>query len=367
MNKRTKISIIVPVYNVEEYLPRCLNSLINQTYKDIEIICINDGSQDNSMQILEDYRKKDNRIKIISQDNQGPSMARNAGIDKAEGEYILFIDSDDVLNTNACKILINEINKHKNIDIIWFQFTCIFNNGHKRYPRRLLIQQYDYNVYDNISGTFNLSNTIYAWDKLYNSEFIKNNKLYFPVNIKIFEDAVFITNCFLYNPYIIVLNKYLYNYSWRDNSITRIDTLKGLEENYKGFSELLALFTGKEDVFYNTIRAYAIDYYLKIILNGCSDLYFSQHKRKYLNIINETEQQLFSRNLDIDKKTLQGYQILLFNKKLEKYHLLWLYFKIFRPFGKYCIVLPLRAMNAYIEKYITNTGYLKYMRCNNAK
>ena len=89
------LSIIVPVYNVENYLIRCLDSLVNQTLKEIEIICINDGSKDNSLNILEEYAKKDSRIIILNQENAGLSAARNAGMEIAKGEYIGFVDSDD--------------------------------------------------------------------------------------------------------------------------------------------------------------------------------------------------------------------------------------------------------------------------------
>lgn len=97
-NENLKVSIIVPVYNMEKYLGECLDSLINQTYSNIEIICVNDGSQDKSLTILEDYQKKDNRIIIINQKNQGVSVARNVGLDNATGYYIYFMDSDDFLN-----------------------------------------------------------------------------------------------------------------------------------------------------------------------------------------------------------------------------------------------------------------------------
>ena len=91
----TKVSIIVPVYNVEKYLKRCLESLVNQTLKDIEIICVNDGSTDGSLAILNEYVRNDDRIVVINQENSGQSVARNRGIDVAKGEYIGFVDSDD--------------------------------------------------------------------------------------------------------------------------------------------------------------------------------------------------------------------------------------------------------------------------------
>lgn len=93
-----KISIIIPVYNTEKYLSRCLDSAINQTLKDIEIICVNDGSTDNSLDILKEYAAKDNRIKIISKGNEGAAITRNIGINVATGEYIGFIDSDDYVD-----------------------------------------------------------------------------------------------------------------------------------------------------------------------------------------------------------------------------------------------------------------------------
>ncbi len=92
-----KVSVIVPVFNVEAYLNESLDSILNQTLNDIEIICINDGSTDNSLNILETYAKKDKRIKIISKENEGQGVARNVGLDDAQGEYISFVDSDDFI------------------------------------------------------------------------------------------------------------------------------------------------------------------------------------------------------------------------------------------------------------------------------
>ena len=108
-SKAPEISIIVPVYNVEKYLPECLDSLINQTLKNIEIICVNDGSTDNSQKILDKYAEKDQRIKVIVQKNAGLSAARNTGVRNATGEYLCYVDSDDALVLNACEILWTQI------------------------------------------------------------------------------------------------------------------------------------------------------------------------------------------------------------------------------------------------------------------
>ena len=110
------ISIIVPVYNVEKYIVRCLESILSQTYKNIEVIIVNDGSVDKSGEICERYAKKDNRIKLINKSNGGLSDARNKGIDQANGIYITFVDSDDYISQNYVEILYKLI-KENNADI----------------------------------------------------------------------------------------------------------------------------------------------------------------------------------------------------------------------------------------------------------
>ena len=100
-----QISVIIPVYNSEKYLPQCLESIVGQSYGDIEIICVNDGSKDKSTEILNSYAAKDERIKIINQKNKGQSAARNAGLDVATGKYIAFVDSDDVIDFRFFEIL----------------------------------------------------------------------------------------------------------------------------------------------------------------------------------------------------------------------------------------------------------------------
>lgn len=103
------ISVIVPVYNMERYLDRCLQSIVDQTYKDLEILLINDGSKDNSLAIMNNWQNKDNRIKVFDKPNGGQGSARNLGLDNAKGEYISFVDSDDILVPNAYEVLLNNI------------------------------------------------------------------------------------------------------------------------------------------------------------------------------------------------------------------------------------------------------------------
>ena len=121
------ISIIVPVYNVAPYLPQCLDSLVNQTYRDLEIICVNDGSKDNSLEILEEYAQKDKRIRIINQSNQGLSGARNTGIQQAQGEWTMFVDSDDWMDIQTCEVLIKEA--VSSTDLCFFNYVREFKKS----------------------------------------------------------------------------------------------------------------------------------------------------------------------------------------------------------------------------------------------
>ena len=122
-----KLSVIIPVYNVENYLRECLDSIINQTVKDIEIICVDDGSTDSSPDILKEYQNKDSRIRIITKENGGQASARNLGIKEAQGEYIVFIDSDDFIESEMLENLlfkVSEYSKHVIPDIV-LDFFCL--------------------------------------------------------------------------------------------------------------------------------------------------------------------------------------------------------------------------------------------------
>ena len=120
------INIIVPVYNTATYLPQCLDSLVNQTYRDIEIICVNDGSTDNSPDILKAYAERDSRILVIHQENLGLSDARNKGLESARGEWVMFVDSDDWIGTDCCKTLLSHTDKQT--DVCLFSYIREFAN-----------------------------------------------------------------------------------------------------------------------------------------------------------------------------------------------------------------------------------------------
>lgn len=140
-----KVSVIMPIYNCEKYLKRSIESIINQTYNCLEIILINDGSTDNSLNICVDYSKNDNRIKIIDKKNEGVSQARNDGIKKATGEYIFFMDSDDWIDSNTIEICMKEIG---NFDLLMFPYIKEFSN--KSIIRRLFESEFEANSWDEV-------------------------------------------------------------------------------------------------------------------------------------------------------------------------------------------------------------------------
>lgn len=222
------ISIVIPVYNVEKYLDKCLDSVVNQTYKNIEIILVNDGSTDNSPLISQKYAESDSRIKLIHKKNGGLSDARNAGIDIAIGKYITFIDSDDYIEKDYVEYLFNLLIKNK-ADLSCCQKIEVDDND--KFIRRL--DKYDFKIVEgksNCMRTF-LSNEgldNFAWGKLYLKEMFKDIRYPFG---KLYED-VFTTHKIIAKCNKIVIgdrSKYIYRI--RKTSITReIFSLKQLDQ-----------------------------------------------------------------------------------------------------------------------------------------
>ena len=211
-----KISIIVPVYNVEKYLSKCLDSLINQTLKDIEIIAVNDGSTDNSLSVLKDYAKKDSRIVIIDKENSGPGACRNMGIEKATGEFIQFVDSDDWIEPETCEVCYQKAKEH-NVDMVSFNANIV-------YPNKKIQRNY-YGIFED--GVIRLSDitkdffkqTFVSWHFLYCREFLNKNSIRYPEDTYYCEDAPFIFKCWLLSKNVYIVTKYFYNYIQRNSSI----------------------------------------------------------------------------------------------------------------------------------------------------
>lgn len=207
-----EISIIIPVYNSEKYLDTCLNSLINQTFKDIEIICINDGSMDNSLNILEKYAQTDKRIIVINQENSGVAVARNKGLKTATGNYVMFCDSDDYYHPDMCKTMLNKLTK-ENVDTVMCSAN-VFSDF--KSTRDLKMVQEHYNNKDDHLCSLNdwknkllLSNEL--WNKIFKKEIIDKYHICFPEKIWC-DDRAFIMKYLACSDNVFVLKDRLYNY-----------------------------------------------------------------------------------------------------------------------------------------------------------
>ena len=239
-----KITIIVPVYNVEHYLDKCLDSLINQTYKNLEIIVINDGSIDNSGIICQEYAQKDNRIVYIEKENGGQSEARNMGLDRMTGSYVTFVDSDDWIELDYVEILYKKITEYQ-ADIAVGNYYS-FNEAEGMYYFHIFGDSYHEKVYDNVSIFENLYESqemksfalISVWGKLYKADLVKH--LRFDIG-KLGEDGYLNQKIYLLAEKTIYLNKGLYAYRQREGSSSRIWTEKWMHALVDAMSERITL------------------------------------------------------------------------------------------------------------------------------
>lgn len=207
----SKISVIVPIYNSEIYLRKCLDSLVNQTLKDIEIILVNDGSTDSSEKIIKEYTEKYENIVYVYQNNSGQASARNNGISIAKGEYLAFLDSDDYIAENAYEILWKEI-CDKKCDVICFNYY-IDKGG-------LIEKNGEYVVNPDNTVSKYILNEASPWNKVIKKELFIKNKLGF-LEDHIYEDLALIPTLALYTESIYYCNEYLYYYNIHDNSTMR--------------------------------------------------------------------------------------------------------------------------------------------------
>lgn len=237
MSNNTLLTIIVPVYNTEQYLARCLDSLCSQTYHNIEIIVVNDGSTDNSSIILNDYAKKDKRIIVIEKENGGLSSARNTGINIATGEYITFLDSDDWV----------DIDYYKELMDYNYPSTQLICGGFQINEDGLIHNITQTITYENISkGLSSLYNTYYGmlynvWGKLFRKDIIDNNRLKFRHFIR--EDGIFLLDYIYYISTICIVSchSFIHYNTENTNSITH--------KNHGINKTMLVLFT-----YYNSFN-----------------------------------------------------------------------------------------------------------------
>lgn len=259
-----KISVIVPVYNTEKYLQRCLKSIIEQNLEEIEIIIINDKSTDNSLKIIIEYMKLDSRIILINKEkNEGLSNARNNGIEIARGKYIVHIDSDDWIEQNYFKDLY-ETAMINHADIIISDYFKDFDDGRIFYK----IDQNKNKKIEKIQAIENIfiKNYPCIWSKLIKRElYIKNNIIH-PSGISLGEDLAVVPKLFYYSDKIIKLNKAYLHYIQHNNSITKKKNLKKIFDIYSVLKELEKFFEDKNIFLGNEFKFFQLN-----------NLYFSEY------------------------------------------------------------------------------------------
>lgn len=209
-----KVSVIIPIYNAEKYIKQCIESLTNQTYKNIEIILINDGSTDNSKKICDEYRNKDNRVIVIDKENEGVSKTRNKGIELATGEYITFLDADDSINFNYIEELVKNI-----------EDDCLvrFNNPNIKENIILKDEYIKQIAIGKIQGV--------CWGYLLKKSLLENMK--FDTNTSYMEDTIFIINCLFKVSKVKFARKAFYNYNQNEGSLTQ--NISNIEKRLNGY------------------------------------------------------------------------------------------------------------------------------------
>lgn len=331
--KKNLVSIIVPVYNSEKYLTECIESIINQTYKNIEVILVDDFSPDNSFEICERFAKKDNRIKFFrKQKNEGVSEARNFGLQKSKGDYICFVDSDDYLENNYVECLLLRA-QEGDLDLTFCRYNVVLgetvtklyelsleqfvkNKQYKYYFDKSFKQSNKPNIKDDCNLELSKVTFSACWRTLYKKDFLTNNNISFVKDLFYGEDLIFVVSCLIKTNKVDVVDKFLYNYRESLNSITRSFNFKFVEQVEK-FSKIFFELIGStlqpdEKKYY---------YYSKGVVLLYKALSFGTKKDVKLLMNNNFIKSCFSKeNYKVYKSTLTGIKaklpIMLFQYKM---------------------------------------------------
>ena len=302
-NNLSLISIIIAFYNEEKYLERCLNSILNQTYNNIEVILINDGSTDNSLQIVQKYVNKFERIKIFSIENSGAAEARNIGLKNITSKYVTFLDADDCLAPNMMQVFASEI-ETTNADLLLCDFHIFSEDGINEMPSKW------HNSYSSIKKSSDLATVFYKegivetiWSKVFLTSIAKN--ITFDKELKLFDDRPFVLEFILSSKSVSFIPiKLIYNYC-RNSSLTRriLSDIR-VKDVYRLFEVELAVVKkyNLDNVYKKGVFKNALDYFMDTFLIQIIDKKeinqlkeFRKLLQKLLqNFINDMEKESFS-------------------------------------------------------------------------
>lgn len=280
-----KISVIVPVYKVEQYLPRCIDSILAQTFTEFELLLIDDGSPDNSGKICDEYAKKDNRIRVFHKENGGVSSARNLGLGEAKGEWVTFVDSDD-------KVVPHWLNSIKskntgNYDLFTWGNYVVKDGTHKSYVTSGI-------TYLN-SNTFikSLDYRHTVWSYLFRTDWVKKHQIAFPRNIKYSEDQSFLLKYLVHNPRIMTLKESLYYYMLHSGSaVSKPITIQTATYNLMVATDFLVYTKEMDNKKYSFIHTAISDlfksyiYYSKVSSDFCLSKIHEIYNTYFLQCVN---------------------------------------------------------------------------------
>lgn len=314
-NERPLVTIIVPVYNAEDSIKRCLDSILKQTYTEIEILALNDGSKDQSLGILLDYSQKHSSIKVIDQENCGVSITRNRGIKLAKGTYVCFIDNDDYLDSNYVETFVNHINE-SNTDIVVGGYRRVNTDFKILFQEKLQ------------EGKWSKYVIMAPWAKIYRTQFLLDNDIQF-LDYKIGEDAYFNLDAFSKTEKIAIIDYIGYNWFFNDTSVSNTSQ-RGLSEEI----DILFLLEKIRNLYTDNMNDY-IKYFFKryyiwyLLFSGrhSSKSKFLQEYHRLKNWISIN--QLHNKINPLSKQLAgEGYKnriIVLIFSMLEKLHLVPLF------------------------------------------
>lgn len=345
MQSQPKISVIIPVYNAEKYIARCLTSVLGQTLTAIEVIVVNDGSTDNSYKIIQQFAQTDNRIKIFTISNSGPSSARNMGLSKARGDYIGFVDADDFIEKTMFESLFDAASKSQSeLTICNIKIIDENKNNTIRLNLKNEVQIIDKGVNSLIEDLLDFKYDYANWNKLYVNQIIQNKHIKFDTKITLGEDLLFNLMYALHVRKLAVINEPLYSYNINISSLYSTKAFKQFFE----FTKLSIIFDSyctsyNHKVELNLFRK-KIAPILFYALNNSFQHIQSQKNRKELNIeLIKNLKQLhgsynYFKNLD-NKKYNIPQKVLIYALKLEL---------------SYLVIKLLISKNIFVQRHAFN-------------
>ena len=252
-----KVSVIVPVYGVEKYLDRCVQSIVDQTYTNWELLLIDDGSPDRSGEMCDEWKKKDERIRVLHKKNGGVSSARNLGLDNAKGEWVMFVDADDWIEKKCLKVCVDTVLEEK-LDVVQFNFKQVNDDG------KIFVR--NDKVTTKMGGNAFIKNGIYnvaTWAALISKRIIDAHNLRFPINVKLAEDQIFMMECLCEATRVRILGCDYYNY-FNNNFGSVFNTNSN---DIVNSIHALLKFRDEHRIWENHISRLLYDYFIMLLLD----------------------------------------------------------------------------------------------------